>query len=85
MKLIALLVVEDEKVRRQVVLSLAQLIQNHATNKGIFLSNKGIPTIVMLLAEKDHDLICGALSILIFMSAMDQVHSEAIEVRDHKF
>ena len=79
MKLVSLLTVDDEKVRREVVLSLAQLIQNHATNKGIMLANKGISTIVSLLGETDHDLLCGALSILIFMSTEEQAHTEAIE------
>lgn len=79
MKLVSLLTVDDEKVRREVVLSLAQLIQNHVTNKGILLANKGVPTIVSLLAENDHDLLCGALSILIFMNSEEQAHTEAIE------
>ena len=40
MKLLALLGAEEMIVRRQAVLSVAQLIQNHPTNKGIVLANK---------------------------------------------
>jgi len=79
MKLISLISVEDVAVRREIVLSLAQLIQNHATNKGILLANKGVPTVVNLLVESDHDLVCGALMVLTFMETEVQTHSEAIE------
>jgi len=79
LKLISLLSVEDVAVRREVVLSLAQLIQNHATNKGIILSNKAVATVVSLLTESDHDIVCGSLTILNFMITEEQTYSEAID------
>jgi len=79
MKLLALLGAEEMIVRRQAVLSVAQLIQNHPTNKGIVLANKGVSTTVGLLLETDHELVCGALSLLIFMAMEEQSLPEAIE------
>ena len=43
------------------------------------LQLQGVSTTVGLLLETDHELVCGALSLLIFMAMEEQSLPEAIE------
>ena len=71
-RIIELLQNESIYVRRQAVLTLSILIKNHETNLGLALSNKVTSLAIKLLQDTDHDLISGALSVLVTLAKDDQ-------------
>ena len=71
-RIIELLQNESIYVRRQAVLTLSILIKNHETNLGLALSNRVTPLAIKLLQDADHDLISGALSVLVTLAKDDQ-------------
>lgn len=79
LRLIQLLEHDQEDMKREAILALTELIQNHDTNMGIAISNNVASQAVILIQSLDHDLICGALALLISMSEQAGIISTAME------